>query len=179
MVEKEQQWLRDSALKVLDSVVDAIITIDDHGLIQSVNQATEKLFGYDASELIGQSLTMLMPEPYRSHHQAYVDHFLHSVDLQFDLQADLPLVYCDPVQIQQVALNLSRNAMNAMLEVDCACGNKIMVRTRVHGDDIEVAVKDLGTGVADSDQSMVFSPFHTTKADGMGMGPSYLPVDHA
>jgi len=40
----DKQWLRDNALNVLDSVVDAIVTIDDQGIIQFVNRATQRLF---------------------------------------------------------------------------------------------------------------------------------------
>jgi two-component system sensor kinase FixL len=334
-----QDWLRDNALNVLDSVVDAILTINDQGIIQFVNRATEKLFHYSAEELIGQPLTILMPEPYASQHQQFVTNFLntgkakiigigreltaltregetfpiylavneiqtgdrsyfagiirdlseqkenqealleqrerlaqvgrlstmgemtasiaheinqpltaiaaysqacmkllekedydksrvldglrklneqslragavieriqrfvrhegsekklvdlnelmrdlvhlaaadarlHSVDLHFELQEDLPVVYCDPVQIQQVALNLIRNAIDAMMEVNCVHGADVVVRTQLCDEGIEVAVIDLGTGVTEDNEALVFSPFHTTKAEGMGMGLS-------
>ena len=57
---------------ILESAVTAIITIGDRGLIEDVNPATERLFGYRASELIGQNVKMLMPEPYRGEHDGYV-----------------------------------------------------------------------------------------------------------
>ena len=57
---------------ILESAVTAIITIDDRGLIEDVNPATERLFGYDASELIGQNVKVLMPEPYRGEHDGYI-----------------------------------------------------------------------------------------------------------
>ena len=50
---------------ILELAVTAIITIDDRGLIESINPATERLFGYGAAELIGQNVKVLMPEPYR------------------------------------------------------------------------------------------------------------------
>ena len=53
---------------ILNSAVTAIITIDTNGLIESVNPATERMFGYKVSELFGQNVRMLMPEPYRSEH---------------------------------------------------------------------------------------------------------------
>lgn len=350
-------WLHENALNVLDAVVDAIITINAGGVIQSVNKATEKLFEYGPGELIGQQVSVLMPEPYRSQHQQFVDRFLasreakiigigreltavtkrghefpiylavseiqsdnqsyfagivrdltaqkrdqetmleqrerlarvgrlstmgemtasiaheinqpltaiaaysqacikllerddcdiqrvkdglqklnaqslragavieriqrfvrhegsekqlvdmnelmadlvhlaaadarlHSVDLKFELQEGIPLIYCDPVQIQQVALNLIRNAIDAMLDVDRRYGTEVILRTRLRGEGdeplvgslvdpsakstehVEVAVIDLGTGVSEENENMVFSPFHTTKAEGMGMGLS-------
>ncbi|WP_420548711.1 PAS domain S-box protein [Curvivirga sp.] len=57
---------------VLDNAVDSIITIDDHGIIQSVNKAATNLFQYTGEELIDNNVSMLMPEPDRSHHDAYL-----------------------------------------------------------------------------------------------------------
>ena len=63
---------------ILQSAIDAIISIDATGLIESVNPATEKLFGYSAAELIGQNVKMLMPEPYRSQHDSYIRQYRHT-----------------------------------------------------------------------------------------------------
>jgi PAS domain S-box-containing protein len=61
---------------ILTSAVTAIITIDAKGLIESANPATERMFGYKVSELIGQNVRMLMPEPFRSQHNAYLRNYL-------------------------------------------------------------------------------------------------------
>jgi PAS domain S-box-containing protein len=63
---------------ILESAVTAIITIDDRGLIENVNPATERLFGYSAAEVIGQNVKILMPEPYRTEHDRYIDSYLKS-----------------------------------------------------------------------------------------------------
>src|SRR5208337_1564115 len=52
------------------------ISIDSQGAIESVNPSTERLFGYDAAELIGQNVTVLMPEPYRAEHDGYLGDYL-------------------------------------------------------------------------------------------------------
>ena len=61
-----------------DSAVDAIITITDSGMIESVNPATEKLFGYQADELLGNNVNMLMPPPYEPEHDGYIQNYLKS-----------------------------------------------------------------------------------------------------
>ncbi|MES2049915.1 MAG: PAS domain S-box protein, partial [Pseudomonadota bacterium] len=58
---------------ILDNAVDGIITIDDNGIIRSVNHSVESIFGYGPTELIGQNIKMLMPEPYHSAHDGYLD----------------------------------------------------------------------------------------------------------
>ncbi|MEY2683954.1 MAG: hypothetical protein RJA09_1098, partial [Pseudomonadota bacterium] len=58
---------------ILDNVVDAIITIDEHGLIESFNSAATRIFGYTLDEVRGHNVKMLMPEPYRSEHDGYID----------------------------------------------------------------------------------------------------------
>ena len=60
---------------ILESAVTAIITIDHRGLIETVNPATERLFGYGAAELTGQNVKVLMPEPYRAEHDGYIANY--------------------------------------------------------------------------------------------------------
>jgi two-component system sensor kinase FixL len=98
---------------------------------------------------------------------------MHGIELRFEPSASLPEVFCDPIQIQQVALNLIRNAIDAMAEIDCRNGNRVTLRTRLTVEGrVEVSVSDLGPGVASDQASRLFTAFHTTKSDGMGMGLS-------
>ena len=61
---------------ILETAVDAIITIDGRGLVESINPAAERLFGYAAAEVVGQNVKMLMPQPYRDEHDGYLDNYL-------------------------------------------------------------------------------------------------------
>jgi PAS domain S-box-containing protein len=61
---------------LLDAAISPIITVDTFGIIQNLNNATQLLFGYTQDELIGSNIKMLMPEPFRSNHDGYMQHYL-------------------------------------------------------------------------------------------------------
>jgi two-component system sensor kinase FixL len=61
---------------LLDAAVDGIVLIDQDGRIQAFNRAAERLFGYPAAEVLGANVAVLMPEPERSEHNAYITRFL-------------------------------------------------------------------------------------------------------
>ncbi|WP_396586773.1 MHYT domain-containing protein [Bermanella sp. R86510] len=61
---------------MMNTAVDGIVTIDSHGTIGNINKATEKLLGWSPAELQGQNVKMLMPEPFRSEHDGYLQRYL-------------------------------------------------------------------------------------------------------
>jgi PAS domain S-box-containing protein len=63
---------------IVNTAVDGIIVIDERGTVESVNPAVERLFGFAADQLLGQNVSVLMPEPYRSEHDQYVKNYLHT-----------------------------------------------------------------------------------------------------
>jgi PAS domain S-box-containing protein len=63
---------------ILDTATDAIITLDARGLMQRVNPATERMFGFTSAEMIGQNVSMQMPSPYREEHDGYLTRYLRS-----------------------------------------------------------------------------------------------------
>jgi len=70
-LEDKEAWLR----AVIDTAVDAIVIIDSQAKVELVNPACETLFGYSAEEVIGQNVKMLMPQPFRDEHDAYVQRY--------------------------------------------------------------------------------------------------------
>lgn len=97
---------------------------------------------------------------------------LHGVELDFELTADLPDVCCSALQVQQVALNLIRNALDEMTEVEGQSGRKVVVHTDPRVGAVRVSIVDSGPGISAEVEAGLFSPFHTTKKEGMGLGLS-------
>ena len=96
----------------------------------------------------------------------------NSVILRLDLADDLSLVEGDRVQLQQVILNLLRNASDAMSGVDDR-PRQLLIRTeRDQGDGVRLTVQDAGIGFDPHTADRLFERFYTTKNDGMGIGLS-------
>lgn len=71
--------LSDSAARlraILETAVEGIITIDEHGLVESMNPAAERTFGFKAQEVLGKNVSILMPAPYRELHDGYLANYL-------------------------------------------------------------------------------------------------------
>jgi signal transduction histidine kinase len=97
------------------------------------------------------------------------DAIRRSVSIHLRLAEALPKVEVDPVQIQQVLLNLAINGMEAMAEIN---GEKVLeIGTQLQGsDEIQASVTDHGPGFSERVKSKMFEPFFTSKPEGTGMG---------
>ncbi len=89
------------------------------------------------------------------------------VTLEEELAEPLPNVVVDEISLQQILLNLLRNAVEATAENG---GGRVVLRSRRAGDRVHLEVSDEGSGVAPENASLIMSPFFTTKSTGMGVG---------
>jgi signal transduction histidine kinase len=94
------------------------------------------------------------------------------VILRHQLASDLPPVAGDRVQLQQVILNLLRNASDAMNTFDDRPRELLITTERDEGDRARLSVKDAGVGLDPQSMDKLFEAFYTTKNDGMGIGLS-------
>jgi hypothetical protein len=94
----------------------------------------------------------------------------HRIILQLQLVDDLPPIIGDRIQLQQVILNLLRNASEAMVNVHDR-PRQLLIRTeREDRDFVRLTVRDAGVGLSPQSLKSLFDPFHSTKSSGMGIG---------
>jgi signal transduction histidine kinase len=94
----------------------------------------------------------------------------HRTDIRFDLACELPKIAIDKVQIQQVVVNLLRNALEAMRDSE---RRELTIRTVQHSDaEVAVEIRDSGPGLPPKVRERLFTPFVSTKETGMGLGLS-------
>jgi C4-dicarboxylate-specific signal transduction histidine kinase len=86
---------------------------------------------------------------------------------------DLPIIFGDSVQLQQVLINLVMNAIEAAHRVDALRRTVVITIRRLGADKVEIAVRDNGPGIGADEQAHLFEPFFTTKERGLGLG---LPI---
>ena len=94
----------------------------------------------------------------------------HGIRLETQLEADIPAIQGDPVQLQQVLLNLILNAVDAMSPRPAGDRDLLLTLTRQADDSVVIGVRDSGTGFDPGSADRLFAPFYTTKAGGLGMG---------
>lgn len=155
----------DAAL--LRDILDDIVTADKHAsevvrrvraLVKNDEQVRQR---EDLNEVVNETLRLL-----RTDLQA------QGVRIETDLAATLPGVIADRVQLQQVLLNLTVNACDAMSEI-APESRRIVIRTEVVSSTVlGVSVEDSGTGIAPEMMGKVFDAFRTTKTKGLGLGLS-------
>ncbi len=154
---------RDELLDVLGRISDEAVRAGEmiHRLKALVRKRPSEREICDVNELVADVMRL-----------ADIEARDRDVGIELDLDESLPQVWVDSVQIQQVILNLVRNAIEAV-ETDDNGRHTVQITTRsTPGAAIEVSVTDTGSGVAEADAERLFEPFFSTKGSGMGMGLS-------
>jgi PAS domain S-box-containing protein len=142
-------------------------TIDQAGRAGDVIHRLRDLFEKGETQPAPQSINEVVED---AASLALVDAARMGVEYKLSLRENLPTVIIDRIQIQQVVLNLVRNAFEA---VAASRRRELTIETAITGDDvIEVSVCDTGPGLPPEVAKRLFEPFVTDKREGMGMGLS-------
>jgi PAS domain S-box-containing protein len=113
----------------------------------------------DVNETIGEVIALARSEAQKN-----------SVSIQTRLGSDLPLILADRIQLQQVILNLIMNAIEAMSEISGRRRELFIASEKDGSSHVRISVGDSGPGLDRKTLSQIFTPFYTTKPQGMGMG---------
>jgi C4-dicarboxylate-specific signal transduction histidine kinase len=152
--------LAEVAVKTQDQALRAGQII--HGVKRFCKATSQKRIATDINELINDSANLCADSLKQN-----------CIKLTLELTDNLPLIQIDHIQIEQVILNLIRNGIDAILSTSEKRLREIIIQSYLTpNNEIQVRVKDNGSGIEEDQQVQILMPFHTTKSDGMGMGLS-------
>lgn len=156
---RDEPDLREACEAALGAVRNAKRAADIINRIRSISRKGEsKRQLVDVNEVIQEIVVLLRNEAHR-----------YSVSIRTDLGANLPKVMADPVQVQQVMMNLIMNSIDAMKEIDDMRELAIGSQT-TEGQQLLISVSDTGVGLPPQQADQIFNAFFTTKPHGIGMG---------
>jgi PAS domain S-box-containing protein len=133
-----------------------------HRMRRFIKSHTPDRSPIDLNVLVQDAVDLCMPELKQN-----------NITLILEQESNLPLIYVDKIQIEQVLINLIRNSVDAMQKQPLSEQHRLCIQTCLTlENDIQVRVKDNGHGIDNEQQQKILTPFYTTKTDGMGMGLS-------
>lgn len=160
------------SLRRLDDLSDATVKKGLERSLESLNQATQiirRMRDFVQMGIHSEETFDLVPLIKRVLDLLETESGQETVELRSE-GTDAPVfVKGDPVQIEQVILNLTRNAIEATLSHDSKL-KEVVVALKIIEGKVEVSVSDNGPGIDDNEMEHIFDAFHSTKTDGMGLG---------
>jgi two-component system NtrC family sensor kinase len=147
---------RDSLAVIQEETVRASQVVKD--LLTFARRSETRRQSLDVNEIVERSLRMRQYELTTRH-----------IEAETQLEPEMPAVFGDPGQLQQVVLNLVANATQAMAEQG---QGTLRLTTRCEDDRVVIEISDTGPGIPESARAHIFEPFFTTKPDGTGLGLS-------
>ncbi len=145
---------------LIDKIIDGITQLTDivDRVLNFARPITLAPRRADINEIFVKVIPMLAPQ-------------LNAKNIDVDLQLSESGAYCDfdESAMRSVAMNLMLNSIQAMSH-----GGQMTISTATRGNEVELAVKDSGSGMTEEQVSNVFEPFYTTKSQGLGLGMSFV-----
>ncbi len=144
--------------------------VDEAGRAANVISRVRRMMKKDVSKLELVNLDMLFESTYVLVRSELVR---KGISLELDCSSDLPLIFGDFVQLQQILVNLVMNAMESISASRSPDGNhKILLSAKLANKRVRIVVSDNGPGISKEVQNRLFEPFVSTKSSGLGLGLS-------
>jgi PAS domain S-box-containing protein len=160
------EWLRTQPANIEKATITAEKIVQESTRASAVVAHVRAMFRKDEHFRESADMNRLIQELEPLLHEEAIR---RNVSIKLVLGKSLPQVELDPVQIQQVLLNLATNGMDAMMDVSGQ--RELTIQSEMHGDkEIRVTVEDHGTGLTTEAEARMFEPFFSTKPQGTGMG---------
>ena len=162
MLQNGQEGMRDQLIEVMERVASQAERAGEiiRQLRRFIRKEEPERKWVDLNRLIRELVAFLQPELRKAR-----------VILQLQLLEELPQLWAHDIQLEQVLLNLTRNAIEAMQDVPPE-QRRLLVRTSLGEGGVELVVEDSGHGISEALREKIFEPFVTTKEQGMGLGLS-------
>ena len=162
MLQSEKEGIREQLIEVMERVASQAERAGEiiRQLRRFIRKEEPERKWVDLNRLIRELVAFLQPELRKA-----------GVQLRLQLFEGLPQLWAHDIQLEQVLLNLTRNAIEAMQDVP-ADQRRLLVRTSVGDGGVELVVEDSGHGISEALREKIFEPFVTTKEQGMGLGLS-------
>jgi two-component system cell cycle sensor histidine kinase/response regulator CckA len=151
MVESEAM-----AKSILESAVDGIIIISSQGIIESFNPAAEKIFGWTAAEVIGQSVNILMPQPHRDRHDNYIRSYLRTgrkkvIGIGRETMAQRKDGSTFPIELAVSEVKLGRRSIFTGIVRDITCRRQSASALKASEERFRLLVETMNDGLAVQD----------------------------
>jgi two-component system sensor kinase FixL len=164
-----QRFLKGGAPK-MDRLNDALVRLDAQAMrAGAVMERMQSMTKQRDSEQETVDTEFLLKEVHRL---AEVEARIRNFVIELRVCNDLPKVRCDPIQIQQVILNLLRNGMESMTSAGRAYNERIVLSCEESSYGVEISIEDCGCGISVELARKLYQPFTSTKESGMGLGLS-------
>ena len=163
------RWLKRTPPDSEEAITCLTAMMEASGRANEVVESTRELFKTTAQHRTTTEINRLVQEVLRMIEN---DLHTHEVSVSTEFQEDLPQIMADHTQLQQVILNLAKNAIEAMASGPRAIKALRLVTTKDANSVVLLSVQDTGPGITPENGARVFDPFFTTKSSGTGLGLS-------
>jgi PAS domain S-box-containing protein len=183
-IENELKESEERTRTVINTLVDAVITIDDKGIVESFNLSAEAVFGYAKEEVIGKNVNILMPEPYHSKHDSFISNYTKTgeakiIGLGRQLTAQRKDGIVFPIELAVGEMRFGSKSVFVGIIKDITDRkkgeeerNRLIDKLQEKSNQLNITLNSVGDGIAVTDEKLNVLSTNPAFADLMGL-PMY------